>query len=242
LVFELGVPGVMRRGTLSARSVGAVKLVLVGAIVAWTVVGCGGGGGGGGGVVDRGRVIGTVLVNAAGGGTEPLANATVSAGGIIGKTGTDGAFILDSVPVNTPTGVVTAAGYTAKTFAITLTRAGEVYNAGTLVMVVDPNTGTVATVTGIVRVQETGSLVSGAKVAMGDNFQYAAFTNSSGRFTITGVPISLRRLKVIGNKVEGGYHDAYVKLTYALVAGTNDVGTVYVTSYANPPPPPPFDW
>jgi hypothetical protein len=220
---------------------GACRVLMVALLfaLAWTVVGCGGGGGGGGQApVDRGRVIGTVQTAAA----EPLANATVSAGGITGTTAVDGSFTLDDVPVSATAGTIAAGGYVTRTFSIFLTRAGDVYNAGSLTMTVDTHGGTVGTVTGLVRNQQTGNLIAGAKVAMGDNFQYAAFTDNNGRFTITGVPISLRRLKVFGNKVEGGYHDAYVKLDYALIAGVNDVGTVYVTSYALPPPPPPFDW
>jgi hypothetical protein len=217
---------------------GALLLALV-----WTAAGCGGGGGGGPQPpAATGRVVGTVKYND-GVTTVPLANGTVSAGGITATTGIDGKFTLENVPITAVQGTVTAGGYNNKTFVITLARASDVYNAGTVT--VTKAAGGTATITGKVVIAGTGASASGAKVMVGpDNTHllYSSFTNSSGVFTIAGVPIPVTRIKVVGSKVEGGYHDGYFKIDYAVVAGVNNVGTLSVTSYSQPPPPPPFDW
>ena len=222
-----------------------VYRVLMGALLlalAWSLTGCGGGGGGGGGTTDTGRVVGTVVVTQ-GAGTVPLANATVSAGGVSTTTGIDGTFTLNNVPISSTVGTVTAGGYNTKTFTITLARASDVFNAQTITVV--RASGGTATITGIVVIRGTSAPAVGAKVMVGADsahLGYSNFTDNSGAFSIAGVPLPVTRVKVVGHKVDGGFHDAYYKIDYALVAGTNDIGTLQVTSYSQPPDVPPFDW
>ena len=125
--------------------------------------------------LNSGSVTGLVQ-NSAG---TAIANATVSGAGQTATTDSSGTYTLNNLPAGQVQLTASATGFSPASQTVTIT-AGTTITAAPFVLT--SNTGGV---TGVVKSSTTGAAISGATVQYGGG---STTTNTSGAYTLTGVP------------------------------------------------------
>jgi hypothetical protein len=162
-------------------------------------------------LVKAGTITGTV-VNASGGAA--VSGATVKVTGTTTSTTTNssGVFTLYQATGSYTLTVSLTGWVTATTGSFSVTN-NQTTNVGAI-----PLTQT-ATVTGTVKESGTGTVLASVSVKLHSDTSKTATTNSSGVFTLTGIPVGTQSLDLS----KSGYV-SQTTASFSVVAGTNNVG------------------
>lgn len=220
------------------RLVRAACALFATAALGATLTGCGSGGGGSSTTTTE-VVTGYVYDVATG--TAPTATARVTIAGRSTTTGSDGSFAL-AAPAGLQSVAITATGYMSRNYTTTIP---TVTNGQSVTL--DPlwltsqSGGNTAVAVGTVEDLSTVKPVAGATVTVAG---ISATTAADGTFTISDLPVGLGGATgaVIGEITAPKYQKRTITTDalggYVLGTGSNDLGTLFITSSAisgNPP-------
>ena len=170
-------------------------------------------------LVKAGTITGTV-VNSSGGAA--VSGATVKVTGTTTSTTTNssGVFTLYQATGSYTLTVSLTGWVTATTGSFSVTN-NQTTNVGAI-----PLTQT-ATVTGTVKESGTGTVLASVSVKLHSDTSKTATTNSSGVFTLTGIPVGTQSLDLS----KSGYV-SQTTASFAVAAGTNNVGDLLLVKSA----------
>jgi hypothetical protein len=210
--------------------------LLAGAAVSFIITGCGGGGGGGG--TAPADITGRIVLVSSG---APLAGAVVSVGGTTQTTLADGVFTLRNIPSTGASLSVTATGIQALTQPLTNLTANKSNDLGDVYVLNTTDTGGyTATVKGQVVRSDTLAAISGAKVVMSGHI---TTSDSSGNFTLTGLPVGLGNAGTqVGLVTAATFEDKQIFLDFPLIGtADNNIGQILVSPPVGGIPGGPFN-
>jgi hypothetical protein len=206
------------------------------AAVNFIITGCGGGGGGGG--VAPADITGRIVLVSSG---APLSGAVVSVGSTTMTTLADGVFTLRNVPSTGASLSVTATGVQALTQPLNNLQANKVNDLGDIFVLNTTDTGGyTATVKGQIVRSDTLAAIPGAVVKFSGHI---TTSDSSGNFTLTGLPVGLGNAGTqVGLVTASGFEDKQVFLDFPLIGtADNNIGQILVSPPVGGIPGGPFN-